>query len=180
MTKAMTKLSLMKSSIDAVVKKNNKFLELRDMLTSFVKLIPEIKSVSGFMREVDKQVGEDDDELASTVQRLLPRTLPFVLGATLKTVTLSKLFKRTSLLNDALFKDIAAHLAESARDGEEGAIIFKVKNNGIFVAHTVSIAEKTANAIVITAKKEKFNNIYIEPLKGFMEDLFGIQYEEED
>lgn len=175
----MTKLSLMKAQIDAVVRKNNKFLELRDMLTTFVKLVPDIKSISGFMREVDKHVGDDDEELVPTVQRLLPRTLPFVLGATLKVVTLNKLFKRTSLLNDPIFKDIAGHLAEAQSEGEDGVMLFKVKNAGLFVAHTVTIADKTANAIVITAKKEKYNNIYIEPLKGFMEDLFGIQYEED-
>ena len=175
----MTKLNLMKSSIESVVRKQNKFLELRDMMTTFVKLIPDIRSVSGFMREVDKHVGEDDDNLVPTVQRLLPRTLPFVLGATLKTVTLSKLFKKTSLLNDSIFKDIAQHLSEASADNEEGVMLFKVKGNGLFVAHTVQIADKTANAIVITATKEKYNNIYIEPLKGFMEDLFGIQYEED-
>lgn len=176
----MTKLTLMKSSIESVIRKQNKFLELRDMLTTFVKLVPDMKSIARFMQEVDKHVGEDDDNLVPTVQRLLPRTLPFVLGATLKTVTLSKLFKRTALLTDPLFKDIATHLAEAASENEDGVLLFKVKGNGLFVAHTVQIADKTANAIVITATKEKYNNIYIEPLKGFMEDLFGIQYESED
>lgn len=176
----MTKLTLMNSKIASVVKANNKFLERRDMLQSFVKLLPNIRSVSGFMRDVDRQVGDDDTEIAAVAQRLLPFTLPFMIEVTNKTVTLSKLFKRTALVADPLFKDIAKHLSEALESGESGALLFKVKNNGIFVAHNVTIANKTANAIVITAKKEKMDNLYIEPLKGFMEDVFEIEYEREE
>jgi hypothetical protein len=175
----MTKLSLMKSSIESVVRQNNKFLECRDMLKEFIKLLPNISSISGFLREVDKHVNEDIEDLAPTVQRLLPQHLPFLLGVSMKNVTLAKLFKRDSFVADPLFKDIAKHFSEAAVSNEDGMLLFKVKSNGIFVAHTVNIPDKTANAIVLTAKKEKYNNIYIEPLKGFMYDLFGSKYEED-
>lgn len=176
----MTKLTLMSSAIDKAVKQNNKFLERRDMLQEFVKLIPNMRNVSGFFRDVDKQVGDDDENLAPTVQRLLPVTLPFLIEVTDKTVTLSKLFRRPSLIQDPLFKKIANHITESAIAGEAGAIMFKVKNNGTFVCHNVDVPLKRSNAIVVSAIKEGGMRLYIEPLKGFMYDVFDIEYEVED
>jgi hypothetical protein len=170
----------MNDAISKVVKQNNKFLERRDMLQEFVKLIPNMKNISGFFRDVDRQVGDDDDNLASTVQRLLPITLPFLVDVTDKSVTLSKLFRRTSLINDPLFKRIAAHMTEAAVAGESGALLFKVKNNGTFVCHNVDVPFKRSNAIVVSAIKEGGMNLYIEPLKGFMFDVFELDYEVED
>ena len=173
----MTKLTLMRPAINKVIKENSKFLERRDMLREFVKLLPNINNQTAFFRDVDKHVGDDVDALATTVQRLLPVTLPFIIDVTLNTVTLAKLFKRTIFMKDPLFTTIAKHLSECRKEGEKGVIIFKVKNNGLFVAHDIPVHEKTTNAIVITAKQDNVDNLYIEPLQGFMHDMFGIEYE---
>jgi hypothetical protein len=170
----------MNTAIDKVVRQNNKFLERRDMLQEFVKLIPNMRNVSGFFRDVDRQIGDDDDNLASTVQRLLPVSIPFIVEVTDKSVTLSKLFRRTSLVKDPLFKHIATHITEAAAAGEAGVLLFKVKNNGTFVCHNLDLPMKRSNAIVVSAVKEGGTRLYIEPLKGFMCDVFEIEYEVED
>ena len=169
----MTKLTLMQPAINKVIKENSKFLERRDMLREFIKLLPNISNPTAFFRDVDKQVGDDVDSLAPTVQRLLPVQLPFIIDVTLNTVTLAKLFKRTSFVKDPLFMTIAKHLSECRKEGEKGVVIFKVKNNGLFVAHDIPVHEKTTNAIVMVARQDNVDNLYIEPLQGFMYDMFG-------
>lgn len=164
------------SGLRQAVKEVNKFSEVRSMLADFVKAI-EPSTAYSTMRAADASMdGETLSKFPSIVQACMKVHLTFVLEMTMKPMLLSTMMNMNALFNSEWFKDVAMKmkrvLDESASDT---LVVFRMKNNGVYVAHNITMPQTATTRIVLPAIAAGVPAIQVLPVEHFASDYKALK-----
>ncbi len=164
------------SGLRQAAKEMNRYSEARAMLADFVKAV-EPASAYNTMRAADASMeGETLSKFPSIVQACMKVHLTFVLELSMKPILLSTMMNMEALFNSEWFKDVAMKmkrvLDESASDT---LVVFRMKNNGVYVAHNITMPQTATTRIVLPAIAAGVPAIQVLPVEHFASDYKALK-----
>lgn len=146
------------------------------MLADFVKAI-EPSSAYNTMKAADASMeGEPLSKFPNIVQACLVTPQTFVLEVSTKPMLLSTLMHMEPLFQSEWFRDVATKMQQTLNESaSDTLVVFKMKHNGVWVAHNITMPQTAVTRIVLPAIAAGVPAIQVMPLAHFASDYKALK-----